>query len=161
ATPVLYLALTANNLPLVKVDEYAENIIATRLSMISGVAAVNVFGAQQYAIRIHLNPNAMANRNLSIDNVATSIQNINSNQPTGTLQTEGYYRLIKVDGQLNNAEQFANATIASVQGVPVKLKDIATVENSVANDKAITWYNGRRAIVLAIQRQPGSNTVAV
>ena len=160
-TPILFLALIANHMPLVKVDDYAENIIATRLSMISGVAQVNVFGAQQYAVRIHLNPNAMANRNLSMDSVASSIQNINVNQPAGTLQTEGYYRLIKVDGQLDNAQAFANATIASVNGVPVQLKDIATVENSVANDKAVTWYNGKRAIVLAVQRQPGSNTVEV
>lgn len=159
--PILYLALTANHLPLVKVDDYAENYIATRLSMISGVAAVNVFGAHQYAVRIHLNPDAMANRNLNIDTVASSIQNLNPNQPSGTLQTDGYYRLLKVDGQLTDAQQFANATITAVNGAPVKLKDIATVQDSIANDKAVTWYNGQQSIVLAIQRQPGSNTVAV
>src|SRR3990167_4101677 len=129
--------------------------------MISGVADVNVYGAQQYAVRIYLNPYAMSSRGLSIDTVAAAIQNLNSNQPSGTLQTDGYYRLIKVDGQLDNAAAFSNAIVASVNSAPVRLKDIGTVADSVANDQAETWYNDQPAIVLAVQRQPGANTVAV
>src|SRR3989338_207197 len=125
-SPILYLALTANNIPMTEADDYAENYIAPRLSMISGVADVNVYGAQQYAVRIYLNPYAMSSRGLSIDTVASAIQNLNSNQPSGTLQTDGYYRLIKVDGQLDNAAAFSNAIVASVNSAPVRLKDIGT-----------------------------------
>ncbi|OGT29799.1 MAG: acriflavine resistance protein B [Gammaproteobacteria bacterium RIFCSPHIGHO2_12_FULL_35_23] len=159
--PVLYLALTANNLPLTTVDNYAENFIAPRLSMIEGVAQVNVYGAQQYAVRINLNPSALTNRGLSIDSVANAIQNLSVNQPTGILQSSGYYRLIKVDAQLSTAKQFGNAIIATQNGAPVRLKDLGIVRNSVANDQAATWYNNKRAIVLAVQRQPGANTVSM
>src|SRR3990167_2672282 len=159
--PVLYLALTANNLPLTTVDNYAENFIAPRLSMIEGVAQVNVYGAQQYAVRINLNPSALTNRGLSIDSVANAIQNLSVNQPTGILQSSGYYRLIKVDAQLSTAKQFGNAIIATQNGAPVRLKDLVIVRNSVANDQAATWYNNKRAIVLAVQRQPGANTVSM
>ena len=158
---ILYIALTAKHLALTKLNDYAEDYIAPRLSMLEGVAEVNVYGAQQYAVRIHLNPIALKNRDLSIDEVMTAITGVNSNQPTGTLQSDGFYHLIKVDGNLDNAQQFANAVIASHDSAPVRLKDIATVEDSVANDKAITWYNNQQSIVLAIKREPGSNTVAV
>lgn len=160
-SPILFLALQADHLPLTTLNEKAENYISPRLSMIDGVAQVNVFGAQQYAVRIYLNPNALAARGLSLDQVTSAIKNLNANQPSGTLQTEGYYRVIKVDGQLKNAQQFSNAIIATVKGAPIRLGDVATVKDSVSNDKSATWYNGKRAIVLAVQRQPGANTVAV
>jgi HAE1 family hydrophobic/amphiphilic exporter-1 len=118
-----------------------------------------VFGSQQYAVRIHLNPYALTARNLDVDTVANAIQNLNSNQPAGTMRTDGYYRSLIADGQLNNAAEFSNAIVTSVGGVPVHLSDIAIVENSVANDQLATWYNKDRAIVLAIQRQPDTNTV--
>ncbi|WP_423062518.1 efflux RND transporter permease subunit [Candidiatus Paracoxiella cheracis] len=160
-SPVLYLALTAKHMPMTKLDNYAENYLSSNLSMIPGVASVNVFGAQQYAVRIHLKPDAMKARGLSFDDVSQAIENINSNQPTGTMQTEGFYHLIKVDAGLNNAKQFSNAIISIKNGAPIRLKDIASVENSTANDKAVTWYNNQKAIVLAIDRQPGTNTVTV
>lgn len=160
-SPILYLALQADHIPLTVLDEKAENFISPRLSMINGVAQVSVYGAQKYAVRIHLNPQALTARNLSFDQVSTAIRNLNSNQPSGTLQTEGHYRLLKVDGQLKNAAEFSNAIIASVQGMPIRLSDIATVEDSIENDKAATWYNGKPALVLAVQRQPNANTVAV
>ncbi len=159
--PILYLALTANNILMTKVDDYAENQIAPRLSMIQGVAQVSIYGQQQYAVRVYLNPSAMTSRNLSIDSVATAIQNINTNQPAGTLRTNGAYHLIKVDGQLKNADEFSNAVIASVNGAPVRLKDIGSAVDSVQNDKARSWFNGQPAIILAVERQPGENTVAV
>lgn len=160
-SPILFLALTADNIPMTKVDDYAENYIAPHLSMEPGVAQVSVYGAQQYAVRIKLNPNAMTNRNLSINTVSQAIQNLNSNQPAGTLLSDGAYRLIKVDGGLLNASEFSNAVVSSQNNAPVRLKDVASVADSVANDKAATWYNGKRSIVLAIQRQPGSNTIMV
>lgn len=159
--PILFLALTADHLPMTTLDEYAETYIAQRLSMVNGVAEVNVFGSQQYAVRIKLNPHALASRGLGVDTVATAIKQINVNQPSGTLQTDGHYRLIKVNGQLNNAAEFADAIIANQNNSLVRLKDLGKVEDSVANDKAATWFNDKRAIVLAIQRQPGSNTVKI
>ena len=160
-SPILFLALTADNVPMTKVDDYAENYIAPHLSMEPGVAQVSVYGAQQYAVRIDVNPNAMTNRGLSINTVSQAIQNLNSNQPAGTLLSDGAYRLIKVDGGLLNAAQFGDAVINSQGNAPVRLKDIATVRDSVANEQATTWYNHKKSIVLAIQRQPGSNTVMV
>ncbi|MCW5588581.1 MAG: efflux RND transporter permease subunit [Legionellales bacterium] len=160
-SPVLYIALTANHISLTKLDDFAENYLAPNLSMLGGVASVNVFGAQQYAVRIHINPDALKNRGLSLDDISQALQSLNSHQATGTLQTEGFYHLIKVDGGLQNANEFANAIIAIKNNAPIYLKDIATVEDSTANDKAATWYNNQRAIILAIERQPGSNTVKV
>ncbi len=160
-SPILYLALTAGNVSLTKLDDYAENYIAPELSMSDGVADVNVYGAQQYAVRIHLNPYALSNRNLSMDDIANAIQNLSVNQPNGTLQTDGYYHLIKAKGQLNNADEFNNAVITSVNQAPVRLKDIGYAINSIANDKAATWYNNQTAIALSVEREPGSNTVAV
>lgn len=160
-SPILFLALTANNVPMTQIDDYAENYISPRLSMEEGVAQVDIYGAQQFAVRVQVNPNALTNRNLSMDAVATAIQSLNTNQPSGTIYTDGSYRLLKVDGELVNADQFGDAVIASNQGAPVRLKDIATVKDSVANDKALTWYNNQRAIVLAIERQPGANTIEI
>lgn len=159
--PVLYIALTPGNVPMTTLDNYAENYLSPNLSMVSGVASVNVFGAQQYAVRIHVNPNELQSRGLSLEEVSNAIQNLNVNEATGTLQTDGFYHLIKVSGGLNNAAAFSNAIISVKNGMPIRLRDVATVENSVANDKAVTFYNNHRAIVLAIQRQPGSNTVSV
>jgi HAE1 family hydrophobic/amphiphilic exporter-1 len=159
--PILFIALTGDNVQLTALDDYAENYISPQLSMADGVAQVGIYGSQQYAVRIHLNPDAMTNRNLNIDQVGTAIQNLNSNKPTGTLQTSGYYQLIKVSGQLNNASEFADSVIASSNGAPVRLRDVSPVEDSTSNDIVATWYNDKRAIVLAIQRQPGANTVAV
>ena len=158
-SPVIFIALTGKNLSLTKLDDYAENYISPQLSVIDGVAQVSVFGSQQYAVRIHLNPYALTSRNLDVDTVSNAIQNLSSNQPAGTMRTDGYYRSLIADGQLTNAEEFSNAIITSVNGVPVRLSDIAIVQNSVANDQLATWYNKDRAIVLAIQRQPDANTV--
>jgi len=160
-SPILFLALTSSHLTMTTLDDYAENYLAPNLSMVQGVANVNVFGAKQYAVRIHLNPNAVKNRGLSLNEISQAIQELNSNQSTGTLQTEGFYHLIKVDGGLDNADQFANSIVSEKNGSPIRLKDIATVENSVSNDKAVTWFNDQKSIVLAIERQPGSNTVSV
>ncbi len=161
AAPILQLALTADQLSMSKLNDYAETYIGQHLSMIDGVAQVHVYGAQQYAVRIHVNPYALAARGLNILSLAELIPGLNTQQPSGTLQTNERYHLLKTDGQLKNADEFANAVIATAEDAVIHLKDIAKVEDSVGNDKAATWYNGKRAIVLAVVRQPGANTVAV
>jgi len=160
-SPILFLALTADHLPLSKLDDYAETYVAQSLSMISGVAEVNVYGSQQYAVRIWVNPNALTSKGLGMENIVSAIQAISVNQSSGLLQTEGNYHLIKADGQLNNAKEFNEGIITSNNGALVRIKDIGNAIDSVANDKIATWYNKERAIVLAIQRQPGTNTVGV
>ncbi|MFN7098358.1 MAG: efflux RND transporter permease subunit, partial [Gammaproteobacteria bacterium] len=159
--PILFMALTGNHVQMTKLDDYAENYVAQRIAMISGVAEVDVYGPLQYAVRIHVNPNALATRGIGIDTVKSAINNISTYQPSGTLQMDSNYHVIKADGQLYDAEAFNNAIITYVNGAPVRLKDIGHAENSVANDKAATWYNDQRAIVLGIQRQPDANTVQV
>lgn len=160
-SPVLFIALTADHLSLSTLDEYAETVLGERLSMVKGVAQVGVFGSQQYAVRISLNPYALYSRGLGVDTIANALKTINPNQPAGTLQTLAHYHLLKVDGQLNNAADFANQIISTVNNQPVRLKDVGYVTDGVANDKVATWYNDKRAVVLAIQRQPGTNTVEV
>lgn len=159
--PILYLAMTADHLPLHELDDYAETLIAQNLSMVSGVSEVGVFGSQQYAVRVLLNPSALANRRLDVTDVADAIKAVSTNQPSGTLQTTSNYQLLKVDGQLNNAAQFNEAIVAINDGAPVRIKDIGTAIDSNVNDKVATWYNNQRAIVISIQRQPGTNTVQI
>ncbi len=163
--PVLYLTLSSPTLPLSEVNEYADTIIAPRISMISGVAQVQVYGSQKYAVRVRLSPLALANRKIGIDEVSAALARSNVNLPTGGLQGERQAFTIQATGQLYNAEAFRPMIVAYRGGSPVRLQDIATVSDSVENDKVAAWFNtnGRstRAIVMAIQRQPGTNTIAV
>jgi len=159
--PILFLTLTADHLALSTLDDYAQVYIGQMLSMIPGVAEVDVYGSQQYAVRILLNPSAIANRGLGVDVVSTALQNISTVQPSGTMRTNGYYHLVEVDGQLNNAKEYNEAIIAENNGAVVRLKDIGQAEDSVSNDQIATWYNNKRSIMLAIQRQPGTNTVDI
>lgn len=159
--PILILAIMAEHLPLSKLDDYAETYVAQSLSMISGVAEVNVYGSQQYAVRILVNPNKLVTIGLDLNDIASIIPKLNTNQPSGTLQSDGNYRLIKTDGQLNVAAEYNEAVLISNNNAIVRLKDVGTAIDSVANDKIATWYNNKRAIILAIQRQPGTNTVKI
>ena len=159
--PVLYLALSSPTLPLSQVDEYAQTLIAQRISMVSGVAQVQVFGSQKYAVRIRLNPRALASRGVGIDEVATAVQKANVNLPTGTLSGANQMFTIQSSGQLLKAADYRPLIVAYRGGSPVRLQDVGTVIDSVENDKIASWYRDTRAIVLAIQRQPGTNTVAV
>ena len=160
-SPIMFLALTARNLPLPKLDEYADNRIAQRISTLPGVAQMLVFGSQKYAVRLYLNPNALNQRKLSIDQVSTAIQNANSNLPSGTLDGRARRFTVKASGQLENADDFRDVVIAYENGAPVRFGDIGRTEDSVENNKTATWFNGERAIVLAVQRQPGANTVEI
>jgi len=163
--PVLYLALSSPTLTLAEVNEYADTIIAPRISMISGVAQVQVFGSQKYAVRVQLDPQALTSRRIGIDEVSSALAKGNVNLPTGDLQGERQAFTIQANGQLYNAEMFRPLIVAYRDGAPVRLRDVGTVMDSVENDKIAAWYNtaGKsvRAIVLAIQRQPGTNTIEV
>ncbi len=163
--PVIYLALSSPTLPLSDVNEYADTIIAPRISMISGVAQVQVFGSQKYAVRVQLDPQALAYRKIGIDEVSAALVNANVNLPTGGLQGDRQAFTIQATGQLYNAESFRPIIIAYRGNSPVRLQDVAVVSDSVENDKIAAWYNtggkSTRAIVLAVQRQPGTNTIEV
>jgi len=163
--PVLYLALSSSTRPLSEVNEFADTIISPRISMISGVAQVLVYGMQKYAVRVQLDPKALANRKIGIDEVSSALASWNVNLPTGGLQGSKQAFTIQATGQLYNAEAFKPMVVAYRSGSPVRLQDIAIVTDSVENDKIAAWYNtagkSTRAIVLAIQRQPGTNTIEV
>ena len=158
---VLYVALSSEILPLSAVDEYAETLIAQRISMVSGVAQVQVYGAQKYAVRVQVNPESLASMGITIREVAAAIQGSNVNLPTGTLQGAHQAITIRASGQLESADAYRPLIVAYRGGAPVRLEQLGRILDSVENDKAASWLNRTRAIVLAIQRQPGTNTVEV
>ncbi len=159
--PVLFIVVSSKTLPLYRVDEFAETLMAQRISTVSGVAQVQVYGAQKYAVRIELNPDALAARGLGIDEVQNAVSNANVNLPTGTLNGSKQAFTVQSTGQLEDAAAYRPVIVAYKQGQPVRLQDVATVEDSVQNNKAAAWYNGERSIILAVQRQPGTNTIEV
>jgi hydrophobic/amphiphilic exporter-1 (mainly G- bacteria), HAE1 family len=163
--PILYLAMSSPALPLSTVDNYAENLLAQRISMVNGVAQVSVYGSQQYAVRIQVDPNKLAAYGLGIDQVEQAVEQGNVNQPTGILYGKHQAFTVEANGQLEDAAAFRPMIVAYRNGHPVRLEQLGNVLDSVQNDKVAAWYNTAtnttRAVVLAIQRQPGANTVAV
>jgi HAE1 family hydrophobic/amphiphilic exporter-1 len=159
--PILYLALTSTSLPLTTLDEYAETYLAQRLSMVNGVAQVQVFGAMKYAVRIRVDPREMASRGVGIDQVYNAINNANVNLPTGILWGIHKAFTVQANGQLADAKEFAPMIVAYRNGSPVRLEDVAQVVDSVQNAQQASWFDGVRGIVMAVQRQPGTNTVQV
>jgi HAE1 family hydrophobic/amphiphilic exporter-1 len=159
--PVLYLSLNSPTMRLSDVDEYAETTVAQRISMVSGVAQVQVFGAQKYAVRAQIDPRALAVHQIGIDDVENAIRNANVNLPTGTLYGHSTAYTVQATGQLLNANQYRNLIVAYRNGSPVRLDEVGRVFDSVENDKTASWFNGRRGITLPIFRQPGTNTVEV
>ncbi len=160
-SPVLYLTLSSPTLPLSKVDDYAQTLIAQRISMVSGVAQVQVYGSQKYAVRAQLNPRALASRGIGIDEVAAVVAGANVNLPTGTLYGADQAFTVQATGQLNDAAAYRPIIVAYRGGSPVRLQELGSVVDSVENDKVASWYRDTRAIILAVQRQPGTNTVEV
>ncbi len=160
-SPILFVALSSKTLPLYTVDEYAENVIAPRLSMTSGVAQVQVMGSQIYAPHIQVDPRKLAAYGIGIDEVAAAVRQANVNLPTGTLHGPDTSYNIRVNGQLFNADAFKPLIIAYRKGAPVRISDIGTVIDSVQTDKVASWYNGHRGIILTVQRQPGTNTIEI
>jgi HAE1 family hydrophobic/amphiphilic exporter-1 len=159
--PIVYYALSSQTLSLSALDEYAETFIAQRLSTVAGVAQVNVYGAAKYGVRIQLDPKALATRTIGIDEVASAVAAGNVNLPTGILWGPHRAYTVQANGQLQNAAQFRPLVVAYRNGAPVRLQDVGQVLDDVQDNKSAAWYNGSRAIVLAIQRQPGANTVDV
>jgi HAE1 family hydrophobic/amphiphilic exporter-1 len=159
--PVIYLALSSPTLPIYKVYEYADTFIAQRISMISGVAQVQVFGSQKYAVRAQLDPRALANRKIGIDDVGNALALGNVNLPTGILEGQKQAFTIQATGQLYHAEDYRPLIVAYRNGSPIRLDELGRVIDSVENNKVANWYNNERSVVLAIQRQPGTNTVEV
>jgi HAE1 family hydrophobic/amphiphilic exporter-1 len=159
--PVIYLSLDSPTLPLSTVYEYADTFISQRISMISGVAQVQVFGSQKFAVRAQLDPKALAYRQIGIDDVGNALALENVDLPTGTLEGSRQSFTIQATGQLYNAADYRPLIVAYRKGSPVRLDEIGRVIDSVENNKVANWYNGNRAVILAIQRQPGTNTVEV
>ena len=186
--PILYITLSSEVLPLSEVDKYAETQLAQRLSMTDGVAQVNVYGSQKYAVRVLLDPGSLSAKGIGIDEVATAIGQGNVNLPTGTLYGNQQNLTIESNGALNDANAYRSLVVAYRNSAPVRLGDLGQVIDSVENDKVASWYysthqvgknqtaggqtavgqtavgqtaSGTKAIVLAIQKQPGSNTVAI
>jgi HAE1 family hydrophobic/amphiphilic exporter-1 len=160
-SPILFLSLNSDVLSLPQVDEFAETLIAQRISMVEGVSQVQVYGAMKYAVRVQMDPQALADRGIGVDQVAAAISNGNPNTPTGSLYGKYTNLTLQTNGQLMNAAQFRPLIVAYRNGAPVRLDQVANVIDSVENNKVASWFNGRRSVTMAVQRQPGSNTVAV
>ena len=161
ASPILFYALTSKTMPLSTLDEYAETFMAQRLSQVTGVAQVQVFGAAKYAVRIQIDPTALAARGIGLDEVSDAIQSGNPNLPTGILWGPHRAYTVRADGQIESAPEFRTLVIAYRNGAPVRLQDVARVLDDIQDNKNASWFDGSRAITLAIQRQPGTNTVEV
>jgi HAE1 family hydrophobic/amphiphilic exporter-1 len=158
--PIMYVAVSSPTLPLYQVYEYADTLMAQRISMVSGVAQVQVYGSK-YAVRVQVNPDALAARGIGVDEVQAAIQRSNVNLPTGTLYGAKQAFTVQSNGQLFNAAAFKPLIVAYRNGNPVRLAELANVIDSVENDKSISWFMGTESIVLGIQRQPGTNTIEV
>jgi hydrophobic/amphiphilic exporter-1 (mainly G- bacteria), HAE1 family len=159
--PVLFLVLRSGTLAMSQINEYAESTIAQRISMVSGVAQVNVFGAAKYAVRVDVDPHKLAAHGIGLDEIATSISNNNVNLPTGTIYGDDKTFVVQANGQLMKALQYGPMIVAYRNGNPVRLNEVARVYDGIENDKNAAWYQGERTIYLAVQKQPGTNVVEV
>ena len=163
--PILYLVVTSKTLPLWTLDEYAETRVAQRISMVSGVAQVQVLGSQKYAVHVQMDPHALAGRQVGINEVEAALQNWNVNLPTGTITGPKRAFTLQATGQLMSAEAYRPVIIAYRQGAPVRLDELGSIIDGVEDDKTASWFyqpdSDQRAIVLGIQRQPGTNTIEV
>jgi HAE1 family hydrophobic/amphiphilic exporter-1 len=157
--PVFYIALSSSTLPTYQVAEYAETRLAQQLSTVSGVAQVLVYGSQKYAVRIRVDPERLAQMGIGLDEVQAALSQGNVNKPTGSMDGPVQNLAVRTDGQLRSAAQFGPLTVVYRNGAPVRLSEIGVIEDSVENARVGGWYNGERAIVLAIQRQPGTNAI--
>jgi HAE1 family hydrophobic/amphiphilic exporter-1 len=159
--PIMLLALQSDTQSLTQLNAYGQDVISPALSTIDGVGEVQVFGAQEYAVRVEVNPSALAARSIGLDQVGTAIASANSIAPIGTINGPQQALALESNQQPSNAAQFGQIIIATPGGNPVRLGDVANVIDSVANTKSAASYDGRPAVVLAVFRQPGANTVGV
>ncbi|MGI4775411.1 MAG: efflux RND transporter permease subunit [Janthinobacterium lividum] len=159
--PIFYLVLTSDTTRLSDVDYYAQTVLAERLSMLPGIAQVQVLGSQQYAVRIQVDPFAMTSEGLDINEVSNMISNSNLNLPTGSLYGKNVYYSIEAPGQLTSAKEYENLVLTYKDNTPVFLKNIAKIIEDTSNNKLASWYNDKRGIILAVQKQPNANTIEV
>ena len=159
--PILFIVLSSPTLPMYEVDEWAETVLAQRISTVSGVAQVNVYGSKKYAVRVQVDPAVLASRKIGIDEVASAIGSGNSNQPVGIVYGPEKALAVQTNGRLLNADAYRPLIVAWRGGAPVRLGEIANVLDGVENERQAAWFQGNRSIVLAIQRQPDSNTIEV
>ena len=159
--PILYISLNSPTLPLSAVNEYGEITLAQQISQLPGIAQVLIYGAQKFAVRVQVDPVAAASRNISLEDIRSVVSKTNSNTPVGTLNGPKQSVTLKASAAMTNAEEYRKVVVAYRNGMPVHLDEVARVVDSVENDKTASWFNENRAIVLAIQRQPDANTVAV
>ncbi|MGH7613848.1 MAG: efflux RND transporter permease subunit [Gemmatimonadales bacterium] len=160
-SPIIFFALSSPTLSLSTLDEYAQTILAQRISTVSGVAQVQVFGSQKYAVRVQIDPRALVARGIGLDEVAAAVDAGNPNLPTGILWGPHRAHTVRADGQIESAPEFRQLVVTYRDGAPVRLQDVARVLDDVQDNRTASWFDGTRAIVLAVQRQPGTNTVAV
>jgi HAE1 family hydrophobic/amphiphilic exporter-1 len=158
-SPIFYIAMYSDTLPITKVNEYAQTELAQRISTISGVAQVLIYGAQKFAVRIQADPDQLAARGIGIDELKLAVQAANVNQPLGSFDGPKQTFAIKANGQLEDAAAYRPVIVAYRNGAPVRLDEVATVINSVEDNKRANWLGDKRSIILAIQRQPGANTI--
>ncbi|MDE3080799.1 MAG: efflux RND transporter permease subunit, partial [Paracoccaceae bacterium] len=161
SSPILIMTLTSDTVPLTQVDDIAENVISPTLSTLPGVAQALIFGQQTYAVRVDVDPKKLDARGLSMNQVATALSNANDQTPLGSIQNNSQQMTISANTQQTDAAQFRSLVVATSNGNFVRLGDIATVRNSVADLNQGSWFDGKPGIVLAVQRQPDANTVAV
>jgi hydrophobic/amphiphilic exporter-1 (mainly G- bacteria), HAE1 family len=159
--PVLFIALSSSTLPLSTVNEYGDIFLAQALSQIAGVAQVQIYGSQKFAVRVQADPEAAAARGLSMDDIRNAVARANSSTPVGTLNGPSQNITLQATSQMDTAEPYRQIVVAYRNGSPIKLDEVAKVYDSVENDKTASWFNGERSIVLAVQKQPDANTVAV
>lgn len=159
--PIILMALKSDVVPLSQLDAFAQQVISPALSTVDGVAQVLIFGSQKYAVRIQIDPTALAARGIGLDELQLAITAANANTPVGTIQNSAQQLTIQAQTQLANAAQFSNVIIATRGGKPVRLGDVAKVIDSVENTQTRSTYDGTPAVVLAVQRQPDANTVEV
>jgi hydrophobic/amphiphilic exporter-1 (mainly G- bacteria), HAE1 family len=159
--PVVLLAVRSSTLPISVVDEYAESVLAQQMTQLPGVSNVEVYGAQKYATRVQVDPSAAAARNISLDDIRRVLVATNSNSPVGTLYGPSQNVTLVATNAMRKAEEYRNVIVAWRNGAPVKLEEIANIIDSVENNQVASWFNDKRAVVLAVQRQPGANAVAV
>ncbi|HTK13354.1 MAG TPA: efflux RND transporter permease subunit [Xanthobacteraceae bacterium] len=158
---IIYISMISPTLPLSTVNDYGETVLAQQISQLPGVAQVDVYGAQRFAIRVQVDPVAAAARNISLDDIRKVVANANSNAPVGTIYGEKQNVTLLATGAMRKAEEYAKVVVAYRNGTPVRLDQVARVVDGVENNKIATFFNNERAIVLAVQKQPGSNTIAV
>ena len=159
--PIFFIAVSSDTLPISKVNEYADTLMAQRISTISGVAQVQIYGAQKYAIRVQADPQKLAAYDLDFKELSDAISGASSNVPVGVISGDKQFFNLKVMGQPNNADGFRPLVIAYRNGAPVRLSDVATISDSVEDLRSIGNINGKKSVVLAIQRQADANTIEV